>query len=252
MSLPSDTPQGIADALGYLQYHLQELTKRQHVSENNINSTLAALTAQLQHLIQLVANPSSGRTEHTSPTCIIPSSVSVPCSASLADTPQALLPPRLQRRTLQRLRIPELLLSLHTPSPRAVPQRTGKDSLGSHILQRRSCRQVVQKRIPSRSKHWRFPYPNLGRLWTTIPAILLPCKCRSGRDQRFGRNFLPPRKSDGRRLFGQLPSPGLWYRLYRSPDTGGEISTRSQTRHSKPDCYHALWTTSWHRPQRVV
>ena len=57
MSLPPDTPQGIADALGYLQHYLQELTERQHVSENNINSTLAALTAQLQQLTQLVANP---------------------------------------------------------------------------------------------------------------------------------------------------------------------------------------------------
>ena len=47
MSLPPDTPQGIANALGYLQYHLQELTERQYVSESNINSTLAALTAQL-------------------------------------------------------------------------------------------------------------------------------------------------------------------------------------------------------------
>ena len=57
MSLPLDTPQGIADALGYLQHHLQELMERQHVSESNINSTLAALTAQLQQLTQLVANP---------------------------------------------------------------------------------------------------------------------------------------------------------------------------------------------------
>jgi len=57
MSLPSDTPQGVADTLGYLQYHLQELTERQHVSESNINSTLAALTTQLQQLTQLVANP---------------------------------------------------------------------------------------------------------------------------------------------------------------------------------------------------
>ena len=57
MLLPSDTPQGIANALGYLQHHLQELTERQHVSESNINSTLAALTAQLQQLTQLVANP---------------------------------------------------------------------------------------------------------------------------------------------------------------------------------------------------
>ena len=57
MSLPPDTPQGIADVLGYLQHHLQELTERQHVSENNINTTLAALTVQLQQLMQLVVNP---------------------------------------------------------------------------------------------------------------------------------------------------------------------------------------------------
>ena len=56
-SVTLDTPQGMADALGYLQHHLQELTERQHVSESNINSTLAALTAQLQQLTQLVANP---------------------------------------------------------------------------------------------------------------------------------------------------------------------------------------------------
>jgi len=57
MSLPSNTSQGIADTLGYLQYYLQELTERQHVSESNINSTLTALTTQLQQLTQLVANP---------------------------------------------------------------------------------------------------------------------------------------------------------------------------------------------------
>ena len=44
MLLPLDTPQGVANALEYLQHHLQELTERQHVSESNINSTLAALT----------------------------------------------------------------------------------------------------------------------------------------------------------------------------------------------------------------
>jgi len=44
MLLPSNTPQGVANALEYLQHHLQELTERQHVSESNINSTLAALT----------------------------------------------------------------------------------------------------------------------------------------------------------------------------------------------------------------
>jgi len=57
MSLPPDTPQGVVDALGYLQHHLHELTERQNISENNINTTLAALTTQLQQLTQLVANP---------------------------------------------------------------------------------------------------------------------------------------------------------------------------------------------------
>ena len=57
MSLPPDTPQGVANALEYLQHHLHELTERQNVSKNNINTTLAALTAQLQQLMQLVANP---------------------------------------------------------------------------------------------------------------------------------------------------------------------------------------------------
>jgi len=37
-------PQGIADTLGYLQHHLYELTERQKISENNINTTLAVLT----------------------------------------------------------------------------------------------------------------------------------------------------------------------------------------------------------------
>jgi len=56
MLLPPDTLQGIADTLGYLQNHLQELMERQHASENNINTILAALTMQLQQLTQLVAN----------------------------------------------------------------------------------------------------------------------------------------------------------------------------------------------------
>jgi len=57
MSLPPDTPQGIANALGYLQHDIHELTERQNVSENNINTILVALTMQLQQLTQLVANP---------------------------------------------------------------------------------------------------------------------------------------------------------------------------------------------------
>jgi len=39
-----DTPQNIADALAYLQYHLHEVTKRQNNLENNINNALSALT----------------------------------------------------------------------------------------------------------------------------------------------------------------------------------------------------------------
>jgi len=50
MSLPLDTPQGVANTLGYLQHHLHKLTERQNVPENNINTTLAALTVQLQQL----------------------------------------------------------------------------------------------------------------------------------------------------------------------------------------------------------
>jgi len=82
MSLPPDTPQGVANALGYLQHHLQELTERQHVSENNINTTLAALTVQLQQLMQLVANPSLPAAPNTPP----PPVPSPPTSPSPAPT----------------------------------------------------------------------------------------------------------------------------------------------------------------------
>jgi len=57
MSLPADTPLAIADALGYLQHHLQELTERQNASEHTINATLMGLTAQLQQLTQLITAP---------------------------------------------------------------------------------------------------------------------------------------------------------------------------------------------------
>jgi len=57
MSLPADTPPAVADALGYLQHHLQELTERQNTSEHTINATLAGLTAQLQQLTQLITTP---------------------------------------------------------------------------------------------------------------------------------------------------------------------------------------------------
>jgi len=57
MSLPTDIPPGIADALGYLQHHLQELTERQNASEHAINTALTALTTQLQQLTQLMTGP---------------------------------------------------------------------------------------------------------------------------------------------------------------------------------------------------
>ena len=57
MSLPADTPPAVADALGYLQHYLQELTKCQNALEHTINATLVGLTAQLQQLTQLITAP---------------------------------------------------------------------------------------------------------------------------------------------------------------------------------------------------
>ena len=54
MSLPVDTPLTVADALGYLQHHLQELTEHQNALEHTINATFVGLTAQLQQLTQLI------------------------------------------------------------------------------------------------------------------------------------------------------------------------------------------------------
>ena len=62
MLLPPDTLSGIANALDYLQHHLQELTERQNISEHAINTTLMGLTAQLQQLIQLMTSPASALT----------------------------------------------------------------------------------------------------------------------------------------------------------------------------------------------
>ena len=90
MSLPLDTPQDIADALGYLQH---ELTERQNVSENNINTTLAALTMQLQQLTQLVANPPPPPISNTPPLPVL--------------SPLAFPPPTLMaRRTRPKLSCP--------------------------------------------------------------------------------------------------------------------------------------------------
>jgi len=68
MLLPTDTLPGVADTLGYLQHHLQELTKCQNVSEHAINTTLAALTAQLQQITQLMTSPTPAPT----PTIVLP------------------------------------------------------------------------------------------------------------------------------------------------------------------------------------
>ena len=62
MLLPLDTPPGIANTLDYLQHHLQELTKRQNVSEHAINTTLIDLTTQLQQLTQLMTSPAPALT----------------------------------------------------------------------------------------------------------------------------------------------------------------------------------------------
>ena len=86
MSLPLDTPQGIADTLGYLQHHLHKLTERQNVSKNNINTTLVALTVQLQQLTQLVANPPPLPIPNTPPPFI---------SSPLVSPPPALIARRM-------------------------------------------------------------------------------------------------------------------------------------------------------------
>ena len=62
MSLPADIPPAIANALGYLQHHLQELTECQNASEHVINNTLVGLTAQIQQLTQLMTSPAPAPT----------------------------------------------------------------------------------------------------------------------------------------------------------------------------------------------
>jgi len=79
MLLPADTPPAVADALGYLQHHLQELTEHQNTLEHVINNTLAGLTAQIQQLTQLMTAPAPAPTVApppltTSPPPVNPSS----------------------------------------------------------------------------------------------------------------------------------------------------------------------------------
>ena len=82
MSLPMDTPLGVADALGYLQHHLQELTERQNASEHAINTTLAALTVQLQQVTQLMTSSAPASTVAPPPMPMSPPPVTPPSPAS--------------------------------------------------------------------------------------------------------------------------------------------------------------------------
>ena len=76
MLLPVDTPPAIANVLGYLQHHLQELTECQNASEHTINATLVGLTAQLQQLTQLMTSSPSTLTVTPPPVSAPPLSVS--------------------------------------------------------------------------------------------------------------------------------------------------------------------------------
>ena len=84
MSLPADTPPAVADALGYLQHHLQELTERQNASEHTINATLAGLTAQLQQLTQLMTAPAPTIAPPPIPTPLPPVSPPSPVPTALS------------------------------------------------------------------------------------------------------------------------------------------------------------------------
>ena len=84
MSLPTDTPLAIVNALGYLQHHLQELTERQNALEHTINTTLAGLTAQLQQLTQLITAPTLTVALPPIPTSLPPVSSPSPVPSALS------------------------------------------------------------------------------------------------------------------------------------------------------------------------
>jgi len=92
MSLPTDTPLGVADTLGYLQYHLQELTERQNASEHAINTTLVALTTQLQQVTQLMTSSASTSTVAPPPMPVSPPLVTPPSPAPAASSKQQARP----------------------------------------------------------------------------------------------------------------------------------------------------------------
>jgi len=105
MSLPLNTLPGIADALGYLQHYLQELTERQNISEHAINTILVGLMAQLQQLTQLMTSSTPA------PTIALP-------QALTPSSPVSPPPPVLDAPSKQQAR-PKL------PSP---PDFSGKQS----------------------------------------------------------------------------------------------------------------------------
>jgi len=88
MLLPTYTPPGVADALGYLQHHLQELTERQNASEHAINTTLTALTTQLQQITQLMTSSAPESTVALPPMPVSPSPVIPPSSVPAASSKQ--------------------------------------------------------------------------------------------------------------------------------------------------------------------
>jgi len=92
MSLPADTPPVVADALGYLQHHLQELTERQNALEHVINNTLADLTAQIQQLTQLMTAPAPAPTVAPPPLTTSPPPVNPPSPVPSAPTKQRTRP----------------------------------------------------------------------------------------------------------------------------------------------------------------
>ena len=77
-----------------LQHYLCELTERQNISENNINTTLAALTTQLQQLTQLVANSPPPPVSNTPPLPVPSPLVSPPPALAVRQTcPKLSCPP---------------------------------------------------------------------------------------------------------------------------------------------------------------
>ena len=88
MSLPADIPPAVADALGYLQHHLQELTKRQNALEHVINNTLTGLLAQIQQLTQLMTGPAPAPTVAPPPLTMSPPPVNPPSPVLSTPTKQ--------------------------------------------------------------------------------------------------------------------------------------------------------------------